>query len=244
MHQYTWLMHATRDMPWSAVNTLLLDMDGTLLDLAYDNYFWRACLPQAYARRHGLEATAAQRELFARLAASEGRLEWYCLDHWSRELSIDLVALKRATAERIRYLPGATEFLVRARALGVRLVLVTNAHPATLAIKLARTGLAHHLDAVHSAHDYAVPKEAPEFWQRLATREAFEPARALLLDDNLPVLRSARAYGVAGLVAIRQPDSTQPARRIEEFHSVRGVADLLPALGTALEALEMASAQP
>ncbi|KEP73664.1 nucleotidase, partial [Microbacterium sp. SUBG005] len=37
------LMHLNID--WQAVDTVLLDMDGTLLDLAFDNYFWQKLVP-------------------------------------------------------------------------------------------------------------------------------------------------------------------------------------------------------
>ncbi|MCC5867124.1 MAG: GMP/IMP nucleotidase [Gammaproteobacteria bacterium] len=221
-------MQGVPDIDWTAVDTVLLDMDGTILDLAYDNYFWRRRLPLAFARRHGLAPAAAQRELLRRFTALEGRLEWYCLDYWSQELALDVRALKRATATQIRYLPGAPGFLARARARGLRLVLVTNAHPDTLAVKLERTGLAAQLDAIHSSHDFAMAKEVPEFWQRLATRERFDPARTLLLDDSLPVLRSAKHHGLQGLVTIGLPDTTLPARQINEFSCVARIADLFP----------------
>ncbi len=219
-------MQGRPDIDWTAVETVLLDMDGTILDLAYDNYFWRRHLPLAFARRHGMAPAAARRELLERFSALEGRLEWYCLDYWSRELALDLRALKLATAAQIRYLPGAPGFLARARARGLRLVLVTNAHPDTLAVKLERTGLANQVDAIHSSHDFALAKEVPEFWQRLATQEDFDPARAVLLDDSLPVLRSAKHHGVHELVTIGIPDTTLPARHIDEFSCVARIADL------------------
>ncbi len=225
--QYTRHMHSAPEIDWTKVQTVLLDMDGTLLDLAYDNFFWRTHLPQVYARRHGVATAAAQRELLRRFAALEGRLEWYCLDYWSRELALDLRALKRDTAAQIRYLPGAQGFLARARARGLRLVLVTNAHPDTLAVKLQQTALASQLDAIHSSHEFAMPKEVPEFWQRLALRERFDPAHTVLVDDSLPVLRSARHHGVQGLVTIGVPDTTLPARHVDEFHCVARVADLV-----------------
>ena len=32
------------------VDTVLLDMDGTLLDLAFDNYFWQKLVPETWGR--------------------------------------------------------------------------------------------------------------------------------------------------------------------------------------------------
>ena len=39
---------------WHDIDTVLLDLDGTLLDLHFDNYFWCQHLPLCYARRHGI----------------------------------------------------------------------------------------------------------------------------------------------------------------------------------------------
>ena len=43
--------------------TLMLDMDGTLLDLAFDNYVWKTLIPERYAGTHGLPVDEARREL-------------------------------------------------------------------------------------------------------------------------------------------------------------------------------------
>ena len=44
----------TAPLPWPEIHTVLLDMDGTLLDLRFDNHFWRELVPERYAERHGL----------------------------------------------------------------------------------------------------------------------------------------------------------------------------------------------
>ena len=212
---------------WSGVDTVLLDMDGTLLDLRFDNLFWREVVPARYGELHGLEPAEAWRQLAPRFAAREGTLEWYCLDHWSRELGIDIALLKEEVEDHIDFLPDVPEFLGAVRAAGKRLVLVTNAHRGSLALKLRRTRLDDYLDAIHSSHDLGLPKEAAGFWDRLRAREPFDPARAVLVDDSLPVLRAAHDYGIGRVVAIRRPDTTRPAREVKGFHAV----DALPELG-------------
>lgn len=229
--------HARRDpaataalaAAWSHARTLLLDMDGTLLDLRYDNRFWRVDVPVAWGARHGVAPEEAIPRVTARLDATAGTLPFYCLDHWSRELGLDLRALKAATAEGIGYLPGARRFLATARASGKRLVLVTNAHPHTLALKLERTGLDRYLDAVHSSHAFAEPKESPGFWDALQRVQPLDPARSMLVEDSLPVLATASGAGIAHLVAVSRPDSTQPPRDTRPFVAVRRVDELLPA---------------
>ena len=56
----------------------------------------------------------------------------------------------------------------------------------------------------------------------------FDPTRSLFIDDSLPILRSARAFGVAHLLAVRQPDSQQPAKDSQEFAAVDDYRALLP----------------
>jgi 5'-nucleotidase len=212
---------------WNALDTVLLDLDGTLLDLSFDTYFWRERVPSAWAAARGLTLEAARAELSPRFRACEGRLEWYCLEHWSRELDLDIAALKRAEAERIRWLPGTRSFLQRVRALGKRLLLVTNAHPTALAIKDGCTQVISHFDAGFSSHAFGVPKEHPRFWQELARVSPFDAARSLFVDDSLPVLRAARDYGIAWLRAIRHPDSGRPARDTAGFVGIDSIAELL-----------------
>jgi 5'-nucleotidase len=144
---------------WDRYDTVLLDMDGTLLDLRFDNFFWQELVPARYAALYGLPHEEAVAVLEPRFAAARGTLEWYCLDHWSRELGLDVAALKREAEDHIDFLPDVPDFLVAIRELRKRVVLVTNAHRGSLAVKLARTGLARYLDAIHSSHDLGLPKE-------------------------------------------------------------------------------------
>ncbi len=212
---------------WAGIETVLLDLDGTLLDLAFDNYFWRTRVPQAWARARSMSPEQALAELQPRFRAREGTLDWYCIDYWSRELELDIAALKHTDAHHIRWLPGAREFLGRVRALGKRLVLVTNAHPTTLAIKDAHTQVISHFDAGFSSHSFGMPKEHAKFWRELAKVEQFDPARSLFVDDSLPVLRAAREAGIGLIYAVRRPDSGAPARLQAEFPAVDAVWQLL-----------------
>jgi HAD superfamily hydrolase (TIGR01509 family) len=212
---------------WTAIDTVLVDMDGTLLDLSFDTFFWREAVPERYALLHGLTVAAAQQSLAPRFEAKIGTLEWYCLDHWARDLGLDLKTLKREHRERIRFLPGAQEFLASVRARGKRVSIVTNAHRDTFAVKAERTGLDRLVDSVVCSHDFAAPKESAAFWQALEQHEPFDAQRTLLVEDSLAVLAAARAYGLRHTVAIRRPDSKRPARAIAEFAAIDGVFELV-----------------
>jgi HAD superfamily hydrolase (TIGR01509 family) len=212
---------------WSAIDTVLLDMDGTLLDLRFDNWFWQEHIPGRYGLAKGLSPAEASALLEPRFRAVMGTIRWYCVDYWSRELGLDIVGLKRAVQRQVGYLPGAREFLVKLRGTGKRLVLVTNAHPTTLAIKNERVSIMAHFDACYSTHPFHAPKEDAAFWPRLQAAEPFAPERTLFVDDSLPVLDAAHAFGIAWLRAVRQPDSDRPARDTGRYAAVDRVADLL-----------------
>lgn len=212
---------------WDACDTVLLDMDGTLLDLAFDNWFWREAVPRCLARQRGGHPEEVRERLFEHFARKQGSLEWYCLDYWSLELGLDLRSLKAASSHRIRYLPGAREFLQRARASGKRLVLVTNAHADTLAVKNGVSGLGAYFERCVTSHAFGAPKEHAGFWPALRAELGFDPARTLFVDDSLPVLDAAADYGLAGVVAVTRPDTKAPVRAVPRHASVEGVGDLL-----------------
>jgi HAD superfamily hydrolase (TIGR01509 family) len=215
-------------IPWQSISSVLLDMDGTLLDLHFDNHFWREHVPQRYAEKNGLDLESARAELFPRFARAEGTLDWYCVDYWTRELGLDIPMLKQEVDHLIAVHPHVIDFLQQLREAGKRIVLVTNAHGKSLSLKFERTQIGHHFDAVVCAHDIGLPKEHGEFWQRLQNTESFEPEKTLLIDDSLPVLHSANQYGIRYLLAVYHPDSKGPAREVEPFPAIRHFTDLMP----------------
>lgn len=213
---------------WHHISQVFLDMDGTLLDLHFDNHFWLEHVPRRYAERYGLTEVAAKAELLQRYQDVEGTMEWYCVDYWSRELGLDIALLKEEVDHLIAVHPHVVSFLEAVKRLGRPRVLVTNAHQKALRLKFDRTSLGHHFEAVICAHDLGVPKEKPGFWEVVQSVRAFDPATTLFVDDSLAVLRSARSYGFKYLIAVLQPDSRGSARRIEEFPAIRDFSAIMP----------------
>ena len=210
------------------MDTVLLDMDGTLLDLHYDNYFWLEYLPEQWAQAHGIEITTARQRLIERYAELQGTLDWYCLDYWSRSLELDIVALKQEVQDRIKVHPGVVEFLEQLNEAGKRAVLVTNAHPQSLQLKMERTQLASYFDRTVSSHTIGVAKENGRFWTQFQELESFNRDRTLLIDDSLEVLKSAATYGIQYLLLPLQPDSRKEARRESSFPSLLGFDEIMP----------------
>jgi putative hydrolase of the HAD superfamily len=217
---------------WAAIDHVLLDLDGTLLDLDFDNHFWQVLVPRVWGAARGLTAAEAHAVLQPRFAACAGTLPWYSTEYWSQELGLDIAALKREDAARIRWLPGARRFLAAARARGKQLVLLTNAHPEALAIKHERTGVLEHFDHSYSSHTLGAPKEDARFWQALRAALPHAPARCLFADDSATVLRAAHQAGIGLVRAIRRPDTLRQAHAHEEFSAVDALVELLGAEGS------------
>ncbi|WP_426211022.1 GMP/IMP nucleotidase [Pseudomonas sp. TWR2-1-1] len=217
-------------LPWGDIDTVLLDMDGTLLDLHYDNHFWLEHLPRRYAELHGISRAMADLELTPLFERNAGQLQWYCLDFWSTELKIPVRELKLETANLIALRPDADTFLAAIRQAGKRVIMITNAHRDSLSLKMERIELAPYFERLISSHDYGFPKESPAFWDALQADIGFDPQRSLFIDDTLPILRSARDFGVAHLLAVKQPDSKKGPKDTEEFAALGGYRDLLEGL--------------
>ena len=199
---------------WDSVDTVLLDMDGTLLDLHFDNHFWTLALPAAYGRERGLRPAEARRFVFAEMRRVEGTLHWYCLDYWRDLLGVDLMAVKREYRHKIGYLPGAERFLAGLRADGRRALLVTNAHRDGLELKRSCVMLDPYLDGLYTSHDFGASKESAAFWDAFHRQEPFDPARTVFLDDSQRVLAAARHWGLPRVYGIARPDSRGP--RVQE----------------------------
>ncbi len=192
---------------WSKIKSVFLDLDGTLLDLYYDNHFWLEHVPVRYAERHGLDHAEAHDILNGKYSAVMGSLNWYCVEYWSRELQLDIPQLKKEVSDKISVRPSVEEFLEFLHMQGKRVVLVTNAHPASVAIKMKKTSLDRYFNRIITSHEIGIAKEQHDFWPALQKIESFEKRSTLFIDDNFNVLDSAKAYGFEYLLAIKKPDS-------------------------------------
>ncbi len=213
---------------WREIDSVFLDMDGTLLDLHFDSHFWLEHVPKRYAEARVITLEQSKHELYARYRDIEGTLQWYSVDHWSTELGLDIALLKQEVDHLIAVHPHVVEFLDAMRRLGKRTLLVTNAHQKSLKLKLDRTKLGGHLDGVVCSHDLGHPKEAPEFWDELQRVEPFQKERTLFVDDSIAVLRSAERYGIGWLLMILRPDTKGPMKDAEHFPAIHDFSEVMP----------------
>ncbi|MFK8067365.1 MAG: GMP/IMP nucleotidase [Gammaproteobacteria bacterium] len=212
---------------WQKIDSVFFDMDGTLLDLYFDSYFWLTHLPKRYAEIHNIDEHSARNKIVPELQKKEGTLEWYCLDHWSNQFEIDLIALKQEVTHLIRYRPFAKELLINLKQKNKRLILATNAHRDVIDIKFENTDLESYFDNILCSHDFGIAKENSGFWEAASKVEPFDKERSVFIDDNLNVLRQAQEFGIRHLFAIHIPDSQFPPKETNEFFAIKDFNDLL-----------------
>ncbi|REH40406.1 putative hydrolase of the HAD superfamily [Paraperlucidibaca baekdonensis] len=219
-------------LDWAHIDTVILDMDGTVLDLHFDNIFWMQHLPALFAEHNGLPREQGLCELLMRFQKHQGQLNWYCTDFWSEQVGFDIVPHKHTLKHLIRERADAFAFLAAVKASGRRLILATNAHRSSLELKLAVQAFGDYFDAMVSSHDYGHAKEAQAFWQQLCTQQRIDPARSVFVDDSEAVLDSAAEFGIAACICVSTPDSEKPMRKRLRYSAIDQFAELgeVPAL--------------
>ena len=212
---------------WNEINTVLLDMDGTLLDLNFDYYFWHEYLPENWAKQNNMDVQKAKVKLLNMYKQEMGKLSWYCLDFWSKKLNFDVLQLKKELIHLIKYRPHAKSFLEQLKNSNLSVTMVTNAHEKLIKMKVDVTRIDVFFNQIISSHSIGHAKEEISFWEELKNTITFDVNKTLFIDDNLSVLRSAKKFGIKHLLSIAKPNSQKPNQDTEEFEAIHSFNDII-----------------
>ena len=214
---------------WQNIDTLILDIDGTLLDRNFDNVVWEELLPTRYGEAHGLEIEKARETLESHMRDVAHTLDYYRIDYWNEYTGVNVLQLHQEVAHLLDFRPGARAFLDWVHRMGIRSILATNADRDCFSVKDKHCRLSDEVQTIVSCHDYGVPKETQAFWVSLNKAHPFENSTTLFIDDDEMVLEAAEKYGIEHLLTIRQPDLKRPVRGGLRFPSIDNLMELVPA---------------
>ena len=213
---------------WNQIDSILLDLDGTLLDLNFDLHFWLEYLPRVYSEKHNISNQQAQDIVLKMLNAEKGKLNWYCIDFWQEKLNLDIMELKNNISHLIQVHPHVKIFLTQAREQDKKIYLVTNAHRKTIKLKMSVTQLQDYFDGIVSSHDFGVAKQEQAFWHKLSEVINLDKNRTIFFDDSPDVLQSAFEFNIKHVVAISKPSSKIKTEIVPGFINIENFSQALP----------------
>ncbi|MEI6306813.1 MAG: HAD family hydrolase [Deltaproteobacteria bacterium] len=216
---------------WKNIDTVLLDMDGTILDRHFDDHFWCDHVPMRWAAQKSTTIEYARDHLFSLFKSQENTLNWTDLDYWSNQLQMDIPLMKLEVEHLIAVHPYVIDFLLFLKKTGKKVWLVTNAHTKTLDLKMNATRISHFFDGAICAHQVGLPKEDDRFWEELQRFIPFEPSHTMLGEDSEINLGTAERYGIKYLVYVGRFSSVVPTRKSKNFASIEFFSSLIPANG-------------
>tara|TARA_X000000950_G_scaffold98692_1_gene124773 strand:- start:16202 stop:16891 length:690 start_codon:yes stop_codon:yes gene_type:complete len=217
---------ASPDFDWSCIDTVLLDMDGTILDLHYDNWVWDEALPAAFGQLSGRTKEDARQVVRDQMQVMSGSIRYFSFDYWSEFTGVDVVALHHESRHLIDFRQDAETFLEWLADGHCQVAIATNADRSCFNIKDAKYELSDRVDAVFSSHDFREPKEGKAFWLELHRAFDFDPATTLFVDDNPGVLAAAERFGIANNWCVRTPDSKRPTRSVTDYPALDEFAEI------------------
>ncbi len=121
-------------------------------------------------------------------------------------------------------------FLDALQTHGKRRILLTNAHPHNLAVKLKHTGLDAHLDLLLSTHTFGYPKEDQRLWRAVAEEIGIDARKTLFVDDNEAILDAAAAFGIRYCLGVTNPDSGLEEKSYAHHPGLNDYRQLIPSL--------------
>jgi len=216
------------DLDWNQIDTILLDLDGTILDLNFDLEFWLEYVPKVYSKKNNINFQTAKEIILSKINSQEGRLAWYCLDYWEKQLELDIMKLKTDISHLIQVHDHALTFLQRAKDNNKRIYLVTNAHRKGIKLKMKMSRIEGFFDEIISSHDFGVPKQQQQFWKELDKKIDFNKERSIFFDDSLDVLEAAAKFNIKNVIAISKPSTKIAKKNVPGYRNIENFCEVIP----------------
>ncbi|WP_224970781.1 HAD-IA family hydrolase [Acinetobacter oleivorans] len=211
---------------------IMFDMDGTLLDLAFDDFIWNECLPERHAKINQLPLSESKEKLYQFYQSHRHTLVWYSSTYWTKTVGVDVLKLQQEFQSKIQTRSGCIELLQQLKEQGYTCWLVTNADCASLRLKLDNIAIEHFFDVIISSEQVGYAKENINFWQELQRLHPFNPDETIFIDDTALVLKTAEKFGIQHLFTISQPSSLKDIKQHQdlEFKALDRLTELLSIL--------------
>jgi putative hydrolase of the HAD superfamily len=190
-------------MIFKDIECLLIDMDGVILDNAYDNDFWQNQIPEVIADSKGIAFDDAKRLAIQIFNYKKNTKDWYDVDYWSNMLNIDIEAQKRSekSFSRISLYDGVIDTLSVLKNK-TKMILITNAHRKTLNIKLEKYNLTPYFDEMVCAHELNYVKEDIQLWYMLRSKYRLDYEKTLLVEDTINNINVGLSAGISGAIYV------------------------------------------
>jgi putative hydrolase of the HAD superfamily len=216
-----------KKIAFDQIETILLDMDGTILDKYYDDFFWEIYVPEKFSLKYGIPFQEAQKILFSMYKAEERTLKWTDIDFWARKTGLDIFSLKKEVEDLINPHPDSEEFLKIMNSNGKKIYLVTNAHNKVMELKLNKTGLSKYFDCCITSFDVGFPKEDIKFWMIFKDSYKINPDNTLFIDDTEAVLYTAWLSGIKYPILRSLSSSKAKPKKSDKFPTIKSFEEII-----------------
>ena len=208
----------------NSTTAILSDLDGVILDLAYDIKFWELWLPEQVANQTNKSIEETKAEIKAEIDIQRGTLNFYDLNYWDDLLNVDCMQIFKEKTERCSYLGGSYEALQRLSTLKNPKYILTNGDPRIQEYKAETQNFLEFFDSIFYSMHVGYPKESKEFWALARHNLNLDFEDTIFIDDDLKVVTAAANAGIKQVAWITPGKNRILQNGVETFASL---ADLV-----------------
>ena len=204
----------------NSTTAILSDLDGVILDLAYDIKFWELWLPEQVANQTNKSVEETKAEIKAEIDIQRGTLNFYDLNYWDDLLNVDCMQIFKEKTERCSYLGGSHEALQRLSTLKNPKYILTNGDPRIQEYKAETQNFLEFFDSIFYSMHVGYPKESKEFWALARHNLNLDFEDTIFIDDDFKVVTAAAKAGIKQVAWITPGKNRILQNRVETFASL------------------------